>query len=204
MKNSLCYYLRACPPHIDHRYRITTTVVNIHRPGYRWKAGSETRTMAVSLGRSDVPGAQHGDLAESPGSRDFRGRFLPPKPNEKSNSVLSDGPAHSVQKESLACKRNLGGNFPKCDPFALKSHSMQARRMTFQQKSPAKGIFDLQKESLACKNWSSLDHEFVLYLRLFTERHIWRQPSRQRHQHRTPNLQKESLSQAVPPKIGVR
>ena len=33
------------------------------------------RTMAVSLGRSDVLGAQECDLAESPGSRDFR--FLP-------------------------------------------------------------------------------------------------------------------------------
>ena len=45
--------------------------------GYRSKAGSETRTMAVSLGRSDVPGAQVCDLVVSPGSRDFRGRFLP-------------------------------------------------------------------------------------------------------------------------------
>ena len=48
-----------------------------HRMGYRSKAGSETRTMAISLRRSDVLGAQECDRAESQGSRDFRGRFLP-------------------------------------------------------------------------------------------------------------------------------
>ena len=44
-----------------------------YRMGYRWKAGSETRTMAVSLGRSDVLGEQECDLAESQGSRDVSG-----------------------------------------------------------------------------------------------------------------------------------
>ena len=53
-----------------------------HRMGYRWKAGSETRTMAVSLGRSDVPGAQYGVLTESPGSRDVSGSFFAPKPTK--------------------------------------------------------------------------------------------------------------------------
>ena len=33
--------------------------------------------MAVSLGRSDVLGAQYGAHTESQRSRDFRGRFLP-------------------------------------------------------------------------------------------------------------------------------
>ena len=45
--------------------------------GYRWKAGSEMRTMAVSLVRSDVLGAQECDLAESQGSRDVSGSVLP-------------------------------------------------------------------------------------------------------------------------------
>ena len=50
--------------------------------GYRWKAWSKTRTMAVSVGRSDVLGAQEYDRAETPRSRVFRGRFLPPKPTK--------------------------------------------------------------------------------------------------------------------------
>ena len=57
---------------------------NTRRTGYRSKAGSETRTMAVSLGRSDVPGAQYGVLTESPGSRDVSGSVLAPKPTKKS------------------------------------------------------------------------------------------------------------------------
>ena len=52
-----------------------------HRMGYRSKAGSETRTMAVSLGRSDVLGAQECDLAEPRGSRDFSGSVFAPKTN---------------------------------------------------------------------------------------------------------------------------
>ena len=55
---------------------------NTRRTGYRSKAGSETRTMAVSLGRSDVPGAQYGVLTESPGSRDVSGSFFAPKPTK--------------------------------------------------------------------------------------------------------------------------
>ena len=51
-------------------------------------------------------------------------------------------------------ERNLGGNFPKCDPFALIFHSIQARRTTFHRKSPAKGIFFLQKESLGPRKYA--------------------------------------------------
>ena len=58
------------------RLLVPILIINRH-PTYRSKAASETHTMTVSFRRSDVPGAQHGDLAESPGSRDFRGRFLP-------------------------------------------------------------------------------------------------------------------------------
>ena len=50
--------------------------------GYRWKAGSEAETMAVSLGRSDVLGAQECDRAESPGSRDVSGSVFAPKPTK--------------------------------------------------------------------------------------------------------------------------
>ena len=53
--------------------------------GYRWKAGSETRTMAVSLGRSDVLAEQECDRAESPGSRDVSGSVFAPKPTIKIN-----------------------------------------------------------------------------------------------------------------------
>ena len=38
--------------------------------------------MVLSLGRSGVLGKRTCDLAESQGSRDFRGRFLPPKPTK--------------------------------------------------------------------------------------------------------------------------
>ena len=67
---------------IDLRIRRFQYGSETHRMGYRWKAGSEMRTMAVSLGRSDVPGAQHGALTESPGSRDVSGSFFAPKPTK--------------------------------------------------------------------------------------------------------------------------
>ena len=48
--------------------------------GYHSKAVSGTRTMAVSLGRSDVLAEQDCDLAESQGSRDVSGSVFAPKP----------------------------------------------------------------------------------------------------------------------------
>ena len=87
-----------------------------HRMGYHSKAVSGTRTMAVSLGRSDVPGAQVCDLVVSPGSRDFRGRFLPQNQRKIEFGLIRwAGPSLRVftaiflasypQKESLARKK---------------------------------------------------------------------------------------------------
>ena len=59
--------------------------MNINRPGYHWKGGSETRAMVVSLARSDVLGAQECDLAETQGSRDVSGSVFAPKPTIKIN-----------------------------------------------------------------------------------------------------------------------
>ena len=53
--------------------------------GYDSKAGSETRTMVASLGRSDVLAEQECDLAESQGSRDVSGSVFAPKPTKKSS-----------------------------------------------------------------------------------------------------------------------
>ena len=117
-----------------------------YRMGYRWKAGSETRTMAVSLGRSDVLGAQECDRAESPGSRDVSGSVFAPKPTK--NRIRSYPMDRTVitrfYGDIFGVFTGLGGH-PGClyakGIFFLQKESLGPRKYAKKRAFCAKGIF---------------------------------------------------------------
>ena len=107
--------------------------MNINRPGYHWKAGNETRIMVASLGRSDVLAEQECDLAESQGSRAFRGRFLPPKPTK--NRIRSYPMGRAV------ITRFYGDIFGVFTGFGGHPGCLYAKGIFFDKRNPSLRVF---------------------------------------------------------------